>query len=121
MVINVFLEATYDLHQTHKNSPIIDTETIPYIPIRWSNQENQIPETFQIDNSQGFYCPIFQQYGTCNMKGCAFVHSKKPKQKKFINTKIKYCHSFANTGICNAAEVNNCLTNQHKKLTNILV
>ncbi len=37
----------YDLHLTHKQSPLIDTETLTFIPTRWTIP-NHIPDTFPI-------------------------------------------------------------------------
>jgi hypothetical protein len=41
----------YDLHESHKRSPLIDIETIPYIPVRWIPRPGVVSESFPINKN----------------------------------------------------------------------
>ena len=40
-------ESTYDLYHDYRNAGSSDTLTIPYVPLKWKNIQNQIPYTFK--------------------------------------------------------------------------
>lgn len=60
----------YDLHKVHSQSPLLDSETIPFIPIQWSGPPNQVPLTFPIRPAEKrpFYCFDFIKFGKCDKK-----------------------------------------------------
>lgn len=109
------LSKYYDLHEAHKRSPLMDIETIPYIPVRWMPKPNQIAETFPIDPEAKStileiaakfpdICPNFVQFGSCTVQGCPLVHKYQETSKSITIPRHfkKYCHSFALMGFCRA-------------------
>ncbi|CAG8462308.1 3802_t:CDS:2 [Diversispora eburnea] len=91
----------YDLYKVHSRSPLLDSETIPFIPIQWSGPPNQVPFTFPIrpTEKRPFFCFDFIKFGKCDKKDCIFPHLT-IEQCEQSGIKIGHCYAFAETGKC---------------------
>ncbi|CAG8488242.1 15600_t:CDS:10 [Cetraspora pellucida] len=91
----------YDLHKAHSQSPLLDLETIPFIPMQWNGPPNQIPSTFPIrpTDKRPFYCFEFLRTGNCSNLDCSFPHLTR-EECEDTGVVTNYCFVFADTGRC---------------------
>ncbi|RUS19519.1 hypothetical protein BC937DRAFT_87358 [Endogone sp. FLAS-F59071] len=78
----------YDLHETHHNPPVLDTDTTSAFVPAWGGPKEQVPWTFapvalqsrkgvvsQGEKATGLrYCFQFADTGTCSKTDCSFKH-----------------------------------------------
>ncbi|CAG8512475.1 12811_t:CDS:10, partial [Acaulospora colombiana] len=96
----------YDLHRAHSQSPLLDLKTIPFVPIKWSGLQNQVPYTFPIrpPEKRFVYCFDFMRFGKCDKTDCIYPHLTK-EQCELSGIKTNHCFAFVDTGKC---ENRNC-------------
>ncbi|CAG8659045.1 7389_t:CDS:10, partial [Acaulospora morrowiae] len=91
----------YDLHRAHSQSPLLDLKTVPFVLIKWSGLQNQVPYTFPIrpPEKRLVYCFDFIKFGKCDKTDCVYPHLSK-EQCELSGLKTNYCFVFADTGKC---------------------